>query len=46
MKKFSYLPPFCFYCYEIYAKNAKEAKKEIKKILNKKTMHGVQFWAN
>jgi hypothetical protein len=44
MKKYYYLPKFSFYAFDIYAKNKKEAKQKIKDILNKKTMHNVQFW--
>lgn len=46
MKKFYYLPAGSFYAFDIYANNVKEAKQKIKNLLNKKTMHGVQFWAN
>lgn len=44
MKKFYYLPIGSFYAFDIYANSIKEAKEKIKNILNKKTMHNIQFW--
>jgi hypothetical protein len=46
MKKFYFLPKNSFYAFDIYAKNEKEAKQMIKKMLDKKTMHQIQFWAD
>lgn len=46
MKKFYYLPKGSFYAFDIYATSKKQAKAKIKELLNIKTMHKVQFWAD
>lgn len=33
-----------FYAFSVRAKSIKEAKSQIRAMLEKKTLHGVQFW--
>ncbi len=43
-KKYYFLPQGAMYAFDIYAHNKNHAKQKIRKILDKKTLHGVQVW--
>ena len=44
MKKYYFLPIGAFCAFDIWASSEKEARKTIREMMNKKTLHGVQFW--
>lgn len=44
LKLFYYKPKNSFYAFSLYAKSVKDAKSQVKTMLEKNTLHGVQFW--
>lgn len=43
-KRFFYLPNTSFYAFSMYARSMKDAREQIRTMLERKTLHGVQVW--